>query len=254
MTDGDETSGGKKGRPIADKFDDATVLFADIAGFTKWSSSRLPQDVFELLETLYGAFDKIAQRRGVFKVETIGDCYMAVTGLPEPQPDHAIRMAKFARDCLVKMKQLTKDLEESLGKDTSELSFRVGMHSGSVTAGVLRGDKGRFQLFGDTVNTAARMESNGVIGRIQCSQETADELILVGKTQWLTPREGGIDAKGKGRLQTYFVDLTSAKSAASSASRSASDEGTNADEESERAEEDSFEDKPVDGLVVTNQD
>jgi cell division protein FtsL len=83
--------GCKTGRPIADKFDNTTVLFADLAGFTKWSSTRLPEEVFELLETLFGAFDKITQRRGVFKVETIGDCYMAVTGLPEPQPDHAIR-------------------------------------------------------------------------------------------------------------------------------------------------------------------
>jgi class 3 adenylate cyclase len=205
------------------------------------------------LESLYGAFDKIAQRRGVFKVETIGDCYMAATGLPKPQADHAIRMAKFAGDCMGKMKKLTKDLEESLGKDTSDLSFRVGMHSGSVTAGVLRGDKGRFQLFGDTVNTAARMESNGVIGRIQCSQETADVLIEAGKTQWLTPREGGIEAKGKGMLQTYFINLTLAKNVAPHAtSPTVSDEGSEADEESETGEG-SFEDNPKDGLV-TNQD
>jgi class 3 adenylate cyclase len=249
MTNGDETSEATKGRPIADKFDNTTVVFADIAGFTKWSSTRLPQEVFELLETLYGAFDKIAQRRGVYKVETIGDCYMAVTGIPEPQPDHAIRMAKFAQDCLVKMKVLTMHLKESLGKDTADLSFRVGMHSGSVTAGVLRGDKGRFQLFGDTVNTAARMESNGVIGRIQCSQETADELIAAGKPHWLTLREGGIEAKGKGRLQTYFIELMSAKSVATS--RSASDEGTNADNKRSAAKE-SFEDLPGVGLVHNN--
>ena len=134
---------------------------------------------------------------------------------------------------MIKMKQLTKDLEESLGKDTSDLAFRVGMHSGSVTAGVLRGDKSRFQLFGDTVNTAARMESNGVVNRIHCSQSTADELIAAGKSQWLTPREGGVEAKGKGRLQTYFVDLMLAKSVAPS--RSGSDEGTNAEDKSETA-------------------
>jgi hypothetical protein len=90
MTNGDEISEAKKGRPIADKFNNTTILFADIPGFTKWSSTRLPHEVFELLEALYGAFDKIAQRRGVFKVETIGDCYLAATGLPKPQPDHAI--------------------------------------------------------------------------------------------------------------------------------------------------------------------
>lgn len=129
------------------------IFFAS-SGFTQWSAARTPVDVFELLETLYGAFDKIAKRRGVFKVETIGDCYVAVTGIPEPQADHAVIMVKFAQDCMVKMNQLVNDMVETLGADTAELGFRVGLHSGSTTGGVLRGEKGRFQLFGDTVNTA----------------------------------------------------------------------------------------------------
>jgi class 3 adenylate cyclase len=241
MTIGSQVT--KTGRPIADKFDNTTVLFADLAGFTKWSSTRMPEEVFELLETFFGAFDRIAKRRSVFKVETIGDCYMAATGLPKPQPDHAIRMAKFARDCMLKMKQLTKDLEESLGKDVSNLSFRIGMHSGSVTAGVLRGDKGRFQLFGDTVNTAARMESNGVVGRIQCSQETADELIAAGRPQWVTKREGGIEAKGKGMLQTYFVDMTSTKSIATSSAGSDDESDDAAEENLDNATEENLGDQ-----------
>jgi class 3 adenylate cyclase len=195
-----------KGKPIADRFENTTIIFADIAGFTSWSSEREPEHVFELLETLYAAFDALALARSVFKVETIGDCYLAITGVPKPQPDHAIRMVKFARDCMHKVKDLINSLAESLGDDTRNLSFRVGLHSGSVTAGVLRGDKSRFQLFGDTVNTAARMESHGIKGRIHVSQSTADELVKAGKPGWIVPRQDKISAKGKGDLQTYFMD------------------------------------------------
>ncbi|CAJ1945036.1 unnamed protein product [Cylindrotheca closterium] len=192
-------------KPIAELFHETTVMFADLAGFTSWSSVREPAEVFELLETLYGSFDKIALRRRVFKVETIGDCYLAVTGIPEPQANHAAIMVKFAHECMVKMDQLTIELADKLGEETRDLKMRVGIHSGSTTAGVLRGEKGRFQLFGDTVNTAARMETNGVKGRIHVSQATADALIASGKGSWLTKREGGITAKGKGEMQTYFV-------------------------------------------------
>jgi class 3 adenylate cyclase len=129
--------------------------------------------------------------------------YMAATGLPNPQSDHALRMVKFARDCMLQMAVLLEDLGLSLGADTIDLAMRVGMHSGGVTGGVLRGDKTRFQLFGDTVNTASRMESNGMKGKIHCSQTTADALITAGKTQWLTSREDKITAKGKGEMQTY---------------------------------------------------
>jgi hypothetical protein len=144
--------------PIADLVPHATVLFADISGFTAWSSTREPAQVFILLQNLYQAFDTIAKRRRVFKVETIGDSYVAVTGLPEPQANHAVIMAKFAGESLLKMNQVTRELEVVLGPDTGDLSMRFGLHSGAVTAGVLRGERARFQLFGDTVNTAARME------------------------------------------------------------------------------------------------
>merc|ERR1711953_1184320 len=102
---------------------------------------------------------------------------MAVTGLPAPQEDHAVIMTQFAASCLARMDKLMKKLEDSLGDGTSDLGLRVGIHSGEVTGGVLRGEKSRFQLFGDTVNTASRMESNGVKGRIHCSEATADEII-----------------------------------------------------------------------------
>jgi class 3 adenylate cyclase len=162
-------------KPIADLFPSTTVMMADLVGFTAWSSVREPSQVFSLLETIYNAFDVIAKRRKVFKyvsfvqrltdyhgrdthhffsrhfrVETIGDCYVAVTGLPEPRKDHAVGMARFATECLRQMKDLVRRLEITLGPDTGELSMRLGLHSGPVIAGVLRGEKARFQLFGDT--------------------------------------------------------------------------------------------------------
>eukprot|EP00526_Cylindrotheca_closterium_P003860 CAMPEP_0113601554 /NCGR_PEP_ID=MMETSP0017_2-20120614/292_1 /TAXON_ID=2856 /ORGANISM="Cylindrotheca closterium" /LENGTH=1159 /DNA_ID=CAMNT_0000509857 /DNA_START=105 /DNA_END=3584 /DNA_ORIENTATION=- /assembly_acc=CAM_ASM_000147 len=191
--------------PIADLFPSATVAFMDIAGFTAWSSQREPSQVFILLETIYRNFDKIATKRKVFKVETIGDCYVAVCGLPEPNDDHAVVMARFARDCLEKMNEMARKLEATLGPDTANLAMRAGLHSGPVTAGVLRGDRARFQLFGDTVNTAARMESTGTKRKIQISQETAELIIAANHPNWVKPRQDIVVAKGKGEMQTYWL-------------------------------------------------
>ncbi|KAL7560643.1 hypothetical protein ACA910_001327, partial [Epithemia clementina (nom. ined.)] len=193
--------------PIAELFPHTTVLFLDIAGFTAWSSEREPTQVFQLLETLYQSFDDAASRLGVFKIETIGDSYVAVTGLPDPREDHAVVMARFAHECLRRMRQLTKALEVQLGPSTGDLQGRVGLHSGSVTGGVLRGQKARFQLFGDTMNTAARMESTGIPGQIQISAATADLLRQGGKDHWVTPRDHLVAVKGKGEMQTYWVDV-----------------------------------------------
>lgn len=192
-----------RGKPIADFFPEATVMFADLVGFTAWSSMREPTQVFTLLESIYNAFDEIARRRRVFKVETVGDCYVAVSGLPDPCVDHALVMARFASDCRIRMNDLVKELEVSLGPDTTELAMRFGLHSGPVTAGVLRGDKARFQLFGDTINTTSRIESTGKRDRIHISQETADYLIKAGKQHWLKLREDKVTAKGK--LKEYHV-------------------------------------------------
>jgi class 3 adenylate cyclase len=192
-------------KPIADLFPNMSVLFADISGFTAWSSVREPAQVFTLLETVYKAFDKTAKRRKVFKVETVGDCYVAVTGLPEPVKDHSVIMCRFARECLTQFNHLVTQLEVILGPDTGDLNVRIGIHSGPVTAGVLRGDKSRFQLFGDTVNTAARIETSGLPNRIHLSHETAELFHAAGKSNWMSRRTDTIVAKGKGEMQTYWL-------------------------------------------------
>jgi class 3 adenylate cyclase len=192
--------------PIADLYPNTTVLFADIAGFTAWSSEREPSQVFKLLESLYGEFDKLAKELGVFKVETIGDCYVAATGLPESMLDHAAVMVEFAFRCLVTMREMVSQLELVLGPGTADLSLRVGIHSGPVTAGVLRGERARFQLFGDTMNVASRMESTGLIDRVHISKETCTLLIKTGKEQWVTQRTELVSVKGKGQMQTYWAN------------------------------------------------
>jgi Adenylate and Guanylate cyclase catalytic domain len=112
-------------QPIADLFLETTVLFADIAGFTAWSSTRDPTHVFTLLQSLYQGFDQIAHKEKVFKVETIGDSYVAVTGLPDPQKHHAVIMARFASSCLEKMYEIFRVLEVKLGPDTATLGKKL---------------------------------------------------------------------------------------------------------------------------------
>jgi hypothetical protein len=117
-------------------------------------------------------------------------------------------MARFAYECVQQMSELTKELETLLGPGTSDLVLRIGLHSGPVTAGVLRGEKSRFQLFGDTMNTASRMESTGSPGKIHVSKGTCDLICAAGKQHWLTPRPEMVTAKGKGAMQTYWLEPT----------------------------------------------
>jgi class 3 adenylate cyclase len=194
--------------PIADLYKETTVFFADIAGFTQWSSSRSPNDVFVLLETLYGSFDRLAHVHRIFKVETIGDSYVAVVGLPEKRKHHASAMVDFSRRVLIVLQEVLLALSTRLGCDIFNLNLRIGLNSGPTTAGVLRGEKSRFQLFGDTVNTAARMESNGFPGKIHCSESTAQCIVNDGNGSWLIKRDNLIEAKGKGLLQTYWIDCS----------------------------------------------
>lgn len=195
--------------PIADLFPHTTILFADIAGFTAWSSEREPSQVFTLLETIYRDMDRAAKKLGVFKVETVGDCYVAATGIPDPQENHAEIMVRFARSCLLRIDLLTKELESQLGPGTAELAMRFGIHSGPVTAGVLRGQKARFQLFGDTMNTASRMESTGMKNKVHLSSDSAEQLMKSGYGHWITKRQDLVHVKGKGDMQTYWLLLGS---------------------------------------------
>ncbi|CAB9526135.1 Receptor-type guanylate cyclase gcy [Seminavis robusta] len=220
--------------PIATLYKETTIIFADLVGFTKWSAARTPSEVFMLLETIYGEFDRIARAKGVFKVETIGDSYVAVCGLPKPNKKHAMVMVKFASLIRDKMRQCTHELAGSLGEDTANLNLRIGLNSGATTAGVLRGEKSRFQLFGDSVNTASRMESNGTPGRIQVSESTAQKLMEAGKANWLTKREEMIEAKGKGLIQTWWAEPTVA---ASESARSAMSFGTGTSVDTSEASE-----------------
>jgi class 3 adenylate cyclase len=205
LTSGTSTFKQRFASPIADLYPDTTVFFADICGFTAWSSLRGPDHVFILLESLYSEFDKIARRRRVFKVETIGDSYVAVGGLPDPMKYHATVMVKFSEDILRAMKLVVNELSTSFGPDTLDLELRVGLNSGPTTAGVIRGEKSRFQLFGDTVNTASRMESTGLPGKIQCSLKTAELLRANGKGHWVSQREDVVRVKGKGDMITFWV-------------------------------------------------
>jgi class 3 adenylate cyclase len=193
--------------PIAELYPETTIMLADLVGFTAWSAAHEPSEVFLLLETIFYEFDLLAVQRDVYKVETVGDCYVAVAGVPEPRPDHAVVMCRFARECMLRFKSIVIQLEARFGSGTRDLSMRIGLNSGPITGGILRGERSRFQLFGDTINTAARMESNSCEGRIQLSETTAQLLFNANKRHWLIKRDDEVEAKGKGNLQTYWLSI-----------------------------------------------
>jgi class 3 adenylate cyclase len=150
--------------------------------------------VVEVLDLLFGEFDAIADHYEVEKIKTIGDSYMAVGGVPLPQANHAERVANVALEMLPTVEQIGRSLD-------LPLSARIGLHSGDVVAGVIGRRKFIYDLWGDTVNTASRMESNGVTGRIQCSDPV--RTFLQDSFQF-EPR-GEIDVKGKGKMSTFFL-------------------------------------------------
>ena len=179
---------------IADAFADVTVLFGDIVGFTALSSKTSPGDVVEMLNGLFSRFDDLAQQLGIEKIKTIGDCYMAVCGLPKPCPDHTARMARMA----LRMNDLTADYSKKAG---IPLQLRIGINAGPVVAGVIGTTKFIYDLWGDTVNLASRMESTGLPGRIQVTRSVYDRLH---ETFDLEER-GVVQVKGKGEIATWLL-------------------------------------------------
>lgn len=165
-------------------YPETTVLFADIVGFSEWSSVREPNQVFTLLEAIFGAFDSLAERREVYKVDTFGDSYVAVCGAPVPNKDHPLLMCQFARECLQRAKDVFRELTPQLGPDTADLAMRFGLNSGPVTASVVQNDpreSPRLQLFGDTVNTASYIKTTGSRNMIHLSEQTANLIIASGR-------------------------------------------------------------------------
>lgn len=179
---------------VADRFDDVTVVFADIVGFTTLSEERTPLRLVRLLDRLIGTFDRLAAEHGVEKIKTLGDAWMGVAGAPQRQDDHARRAAEFALAAM----QVIEGLNEETGE---RLKLRIGMASGGAVAGVIGRDKFAYDLWGDTVNLAARMESSGLAGEIQVSEAT---FRLLDDAYELAPR-GAVDVKGKGPVQTWLL-------------------------------------------------
>ena len=179
---------------IADAFADVTVLFGDIVGFTALSSKTSAVDIVEMLNGLFSRFDELAQELGIEKIKTIGDCYMAVCGLPMPCADHAARMARMALQMI--------DVTAEYGKKRGiPLQLRIGMNSGPVVAGVIGATKFIYDLWGDTVNLASRMESTGVPGRIQVTRSVYERL----QGSFDLQERGMVQVKGKGEIEAWLL-------------------------------------------------
>ena len=179
---------------IADGFPEVTVLFADIVDFTRRSERIAPEQVVQVLNELFSVFDQLAERQGLEKIKTIGDAYMVAGGLPDPRPDHAEAVAEMA----LAMREEVARRSDPSGEP---LAVRVGVDTGPVVAGVIGRSKFIYDLWGDTVNTASRMESHGVAGCIQVTARTYRRL----KNGYRFERRGSITVKGKGELVTYFL-------------------------------------------------
>ncbi len=184
------------GTTTAKHFDNVTVLFTDFVNFTQASESMGAQNLIDELHTCFKKFDEISERYNIEKIKTIGDAYLAVAGLPTADPEHSLHVVSAA-------KEITEFMSDRLAKLGGERTFevRVGIHSGSVVAGVVGLKKFAYDIWGDTVNTAARMEQNSEAGKINISQTTY-ELV---KDKFTCKYRGEVDAKGKGMMKMYFV-------------------------------------------------
>jgi guanylate cyclase len=179
---------------IADHFDAASILFADVVDFTPLSERLPPTEVVGILDQLFSRFDALVERHGLEKVKTIGDCYMASSGVPDPYPDHARKAALLALD-------MRDVVATSAVAGRSGLELRIGINSGPVVAGVIGTKRFLYDLWGDAVNIASRMESHGTPGEIQITRATYELL----KDEFVCRRRGTIPIKGKGEIETWYL-------------------------------------------------
>jgi adenylate cyclase len=197
-----------KGRPevtadgftevIADNFEEVTVVFADIVEFTKFSERVSAGVLLDVLNDIFNRFDRIADTRGLEKIKTIGDAYMVAAGLPDPVADHTQRAAHMALDMIDAIDRFNE-------RSGYKLRVRIGIDTGAVVAGVIGKRKFLYDLWGDVVNTASRMESHGVAGRIQVTDATRERL----SAPFVLEQRGVIEVKGKGEMHTWFLNSRS---------------------------------------------
>ena len=180
---------------IADHFDFASILFADVVDFTPLAQRLAPAEVVGILDQLFSHFDTLVERHGLEKIKTIGDCYMAAAGVPDPSPDHARRAALLALD-------MREAVATSAVGGGSGLELRIGINSGPVVAGVIGSKRFLYDLWGDAVNTASRMESQSTPGEIQITRETYELL----KDEFVCRRRGTIEVKGRGQMETWYLE------------------------------------------------
>jgi class 3 adenylate cyclase len=181
---------------IADSFAEATVLFADVVSFTTLCSRTTPQQLVNMLNDLFSRFDEGATRAGVEKIKTIGDAYMAVAGLPTPHPDHARRIDNLGLDMLQQVREFRREHQV-------DLSIRIGINTGPVVAGIIGSTKFIYDLWGDTVNIASRMESQGIADTIQVTRAVVERL----GNEFAFHERGGIELKGRGTVETWLLSL-----------------------------------------------
>jgi class 3 adenylate cyclase len=185
-----------KARPgrVAERFDEVGILFADLVDFTSFAKRSQPDAVIETLDRLFTEFDRLAIQFGVEKIKTIGDAYMVVSGLPDGHPDHLAALARFAL-------QIRAAAAATSRPDGSAFSTRIGIHMGSVVAGVIGRDKFAYDLWGDAVNVASRLETSGEPGRIQVSEAVRAKLA----SRFEFERRGVVELKGVGSVETWWL-------------------------------------------------
>jgi len=181
-------------RIIADHYPSVSILFADLAGFTPLTNMLSPNEMVELLNEIYSHFDSLIEKHGAEKIRTIGDNYMIAAGLPRPRADHAQVLARLA----LEMNAYIASLAPVGGR---RLAYRIGINSGPVVAGVIGRKKFAYDVWGDAVNTASRMESQGIPGKIQVTQATYELL----KNDFVCEPKGTLDVKGIGQMETWFL-------------------------------------------------